>query len=92
MSPPQSPATIEDVIARMRAIDAELPTQDGVAWFNKLYLRVTERLKERSEEGGFQTPGFLERLDVVFADLYFRAYDAVEADAETAPKAWAPLW
>lgn len=92
MSPPQSPATIEDVIARMRAIDAELPTQDGVAWFNKLYLRVTERLKERSEEGGFQTPGFLERLDVVFADLYFRAYDAVEADAETAPKAWAPLF
>ena len=52
----------------MRAIDAELPTSDGVAWFNKLYLRVTERVKESSEQGAFQSPGFLERLDASRAD------------------------
>jgi Family of unknown function (DUF5995) len=77
----------------MRAIDTELPTKDGVAWFNKLYLRVTERVNQWHQRGAFQCPGFLERLDVVFADLYFRAYDAVEAgDAEAAPEAWEPLF
>lgn len=84
-------ATIDDVIARMRAIDAALPTLDGVAWFNKLYLRVTERVKESHDEGAFQRPGFLERLDVVFADLYFRAYELAEVGAPV-PKAWAPLF
>jgi hypothetical protein len=77
----------------MRAIDAELPTKDGVAWFNKLYLRVTERVNEWHRRGAFRCPGFLERLDVVFADLYFGAYDAVEAgNPEVAPKAWVPLF
>ena len=86
-------ATIDDVIARMRAIDAELPTLDGVAWFNKLYLRVTERVKESYDKGIFQDPGFLERLDVVFADLYFSTYDLAEAgDSGAVPKAWAPLF
>ncbi len=73
----------------MRAIDAKLPTNDGVAWFNKLYLRVTERVKEWQ---GFQSPGFLERLDVAFADLYFRALEAGEADPKTSPRAWVPLF
>ena len=84
-------ATIDDVLARMRAIDAALPTLDGVAWFNKLYLRVTERVKESYDKGEFQRPGFLERLDVVFADLYFRTYELAEA-GHPVPKAWAPLF
>ena len=85
--------TIDDVITRMRAIDAELPTRDGVAWFNKLYLRVTERVKEEHASGAFRSPGFLERLDVVFAELYFRAYDRAKAgDSGRLPKAWAPLF
>jgi hypothetical protein len=89
----QSPATMPDVIARMGALDAALPTKDGVAWFNKLYLRVTERVQERHVEGAFQSPGFLERLDVAFADLYFRAYDAVQAgNPDAVSKAWAPLF
>ncbi|MBA2419822.1 MAG: hypothetical protein H0V57_01685 [Thermoleophilaceae bacterium] len=93
MSSLPPPKTIDDVIARMRAIDAELATKDGVAWFNKLYLRVTERVKEWHEKGAFQSPGFLERLDVVFAGLYFQAYEAAEAGgAEAAPKAWVPLF
>jgi hypothetical protein len=92
VNPAQSPATIDDVLARMRAIDSELPTNDGVAWFNKLYLRVTERIKERYEQGAFRCPGFLERLDVVFGDLYFRAYAAGQAGDSETSKAWAPLF
>ena len=34
--------TIADVIARMREIDGTLPPHDGVAWFNRLDLAVTE--------------------------------------------------
>jgi hypothetical protein len=84
---------MEDVIARMRAIDTELPIRDGVGWFNKLYLRVTERVKERGEQGAFQNPAFLERLDVVFANLYFRVYKAVRAGAaDAASKPWMPLF
>ena len=93
MPPADPPKTIDEVIARMRAIDAELPTKDGVAWFNKLYLRVTERVKEQYDQGAFQSPGFLEQLDLAFADLYFRAYEAVKSrNPKAAPKAWVPLF
>lgn len=77
----------------MRDIDAALPTRDGVAWFNKLYLRVTEQVKDWHENGAFESPGFLERLDVVFADLYFRAREAIEAgELKVEHKAWMPLF
>ncbi len=36
--------TIADVIARMQAIDALLPANDGLKWFNRLYLMVTEQV------------------------------------------------
>jgi len=84
--------TIDDVIARMQAIDAELPQADGVAWFNKLYLEVTKAIQQETREGKFGSSRFLERLDVVFAGYYFRAYETGQADARAAPKAWAPLF
>jgi len=37
-------ATIPDVIARMQAIDALLPVTDGLKWFNRLYLMVTQQV------------------------------------------------
>jgi hypothetical protein len=43
-------ATLDDVLERMRAIDAALPRDDGVAYFNRLYLRTTEEVV-RSIEG-----------------------------------------
>ena len=33
-----APDTIAGVIARMQAIDALLPSNDGLKWFNRLYL------------------------------------------------------
>ena len=38
------PTTVDGVIARLRTIDAELPADDGVAVFNRMYLAVTERI------------------------------------------------
>ena len=78
--------TIAEVIDRLRALDASLPENDGIAWFTKLYLRVTEAVHgEIAEALGFEDPAFLTRLDVVFANLYFTALEAP-------PKAWAPLF
>jgi hypothetical protein len=75
------------VIARLRELDGRLPREDGIAWFNLLYLRVTERVEERLRAGRFRRPRFLARLDVLFAGLYF---DALEADRR-APRPWREL-
>jgi hypothetical protein len=49
--------------------------------------------QERHDQGAFRSPGFLARLDVAFADLYFRAYHEVEAgNPHAVSKAWAPLF
>lgn len=87
--PSSQPAkTVADVIDRLRAIDASLPANDGVAWFTKLYLRVTEAVEaEVAEALGVRDPAFLSRLDVVFANLYFDALGRANG-----PKAWAPLF
>ena len=87
-----APATIDDVIDRMRSLDARLPAQDGLAWFNRLYLRVTERVQEALGAGVFQAPRFLIHLDVTFATLYFRAVEAARTEGTArSPAAWAPL-
>src|SRR5680860_344228 len=73
--PQEEPATIEGVIARMRLIQAQLPPKDGVAQFNKMYLTVTEDVLQKSVDHEFEDRDFVERLDVVFANLYFKALD-----------------
>jgi hypothetical protein len=85
------PATIAGVIERMQAIEAALPRRDGVAWFTRLYLAVTEHVQASLRPGAFRDPAFLDRLDVVFANLFFSALKSFTADPATAPKAWAPL-
>ncbi len=80
------------VAARMDAIAAPLPENDGVRRFNELYLAVTRGVADESASGaGYQDPAFISRLDVVFADLYFDAVDDVAAGREI-PRAWAPLF
>jgi hypothetical protein len=82
--------TIADVIERMRSIDAELPSTDGVAVFNQIYLSVTEKVAEAlARQAVFEDPEFMERLDVVFAGLFLEAYDAEGGDR---PRAWEPLF
>jgi uncharacterized protein DUF5995 len=82
--------TIGDVIARMEAIDASLPRKDGVAYFNRLYLQVTKAVLAASEQTTFEDPQFLDRLDVVFAALYFDAEATISTGAPC-PVAWRPL-
>jgi hypothetical protein len=84
--------TVDDVIARMRAIDAELPRGDGVAAFNRVYLEVTERVRDGIGQGFFRDLALMQRMDVEFARLYFAAYEAGRTSGAEAPPAWAPLF
>ena len=82
---------IEAVAARMDAIAAPLPENDGVRRFNELYLAVTRAVALESATTTYADPAFISRLDIVFADLYFAAIDDSDAGHEM-PKAWAPLF
>ena len=89
----QAPAsTIEDAVGIMTAIEETLPSSDGLWWFNHLYLRVTLGVRAAmGTSAAFGDPAFLERLDVVFANLYFEAIAAGDRDPGAAPPAWRPL-
>ena len=82
--------TIDDVVAAMRAIEAALPENDGVRWFNVLYRRVTEAVQ--AEGALWEDWPFLQRFDVAFARLYFEAIIAWESNPDRAPRAWRPLF
>lgn len=86
-----SPATIADVIARMQAIDALLPANDGLKWFNRLYLMVTQQVDLHPPGGAWQSPVWLTQLDVVFANLYFGAV-AGFLGGQPVPSAWSALF
>ena len=64
----------------MTTLDRELSDADGLWWFNHLYLRVTLAVRSAVTTTTFRDPAFLERLDVVFANLYFDAVAAGDAD------------
>jgi hypothetical protein len=75
----------------MEAIAAHLPPEDGLACFNRMYLEVTQQVDAELGQQVFADPAFLTRLDVVFANLYFAAVDAMTTSPSNLPTAWAPL-
>jgi hypothetical protein len=83
--------SIEEVVQVMTAIDEDLPDDDGLKWFNRLYLRVTVDVRKAVEEATFRDPAFLAALDVIFANLYFAALSADQDGGPGAPAAWRPL-
>jgi hypothetical protein len=74
----------------MQRIDGTLPRKDGVAYFNRLYRKVTEAVEKAGAATVFDDPAFLVRLDVVFARFYFDAESTIAAGTP-APVAWRPL-
>jgi hypothetical protein len=99
--------TIAEVVDRLTLIEQDLdgffspagggpaarrdrpPLPDGVACFNGMYLRVTQAVRDELPQ--FESPEFVERLDVLFAEYYFQAFDAAAA-GEWISKAWEPLF
>src|SRR6478735_8363298 len=74
--PPGQPVSVDALVARMQEIDRTLPADDGVGDFNRMYLRVTELVRDRLVAGWFANPAFVTRLDLVFAGLHLDAVGA----------------
>ena len=90
---PTGPVTsIPDAIARMQEIEAVLPPGDGLACFNRMYLIVTQTVKEQVTQHFFQDPAFMQHLDIVFANLYLGAVDGFRSQPSTACRAWNVLF
>jgi hypothetical protein len=85
-------ASVDEVIEIMSALDRELTNNDGVWWFNRLYLRVTLAVRDAVQTSTFHDARFMERLDILFANLYFDAVAAGDRQWRDAPPAWRPLF
>ena len=81
--------TIDDVVVTMRAIDAALSDDDGLKWFNYLYLEVTKAVRE--DQSAWQDWPSLQQFDVVFARLYFEALQTWEREPILTARSWRPL-
>jgi hypothetical protein len=75
----------------MRALDAALPSRDGTAVFNRVYLAVTEEVGRRIDAGRFADARAAITLDVRFAERYLAAVDAAASDRRP-PACWRPLF
>jgi len=83
--------SIPDVIAGLQLIDQLCVDVNGLKWFNRLYLSVTQAVQERVNAGGFSDPAWLARLDVEFAGLYFRSLGCALSGAPC-PGCWQAMF
>ena len=84
--------SIEDVINVMRGLDDVLQNSDGLKWFNLLYLKVTEGVRDSPPAEGWENPQYVERLAVIFAGLYFSAIASWQRDHDSVVRSWSPLF
>ena len=91
--PPAGPpvTTMDEAITRMQAIAAALPSADGLACFNRMYLQVTQLVAGDVGQNFFADPVYLTKLDVTFANMYLDAVNALTTSPGNLPTAWAPL-
>lgn len=83
---------IAEVIERMTDILAVLSSDDGVSRFTWMYLQVTNAVQAAMPGQTFEDRAYLERLDVVFANLFLSAFAASVRDPAAIPNAWRPLF
>ena len=86
-----SVTAIADIIASMKAINDLLPGNDGLKWFNLLYLQVTQEIDSHPPDGGWEDPTWLTRLDVVFAGFYFKAIADWLQNSSSVASSWKAL-
>lgn len=88
------PGPVAEVVAAMQerldALPAELAHRRH---FLGTYLRTTEAVGAAIDTGRFEDPAWVERWDVVFAELFIRAFDADLAQrsgppGEPVPRPW----
>src|SRR3984885_8804630 len=87
---PSAPTTIEQVIEIMQQIDDCIPNDDGLKWFNRLYLAVTRQV-DLQPVGDWKDPSWLIDLDVVFAGFYLRALAGFLSGDPSVPSSWTAM-
>src|SRR6266550_5795059 len=85
------PGDVGAALMLMKTIGGILPNDDGLKWFNTLYLIVTEEVVKRPPPNGWQDAAWLTHLDVVFAGMYFGAIKA-SLQFSTMPASWRALF
>lgn len=86
-----APTTIKCVIDIMQQIDGCIPNSDGLKWFNRLYLSVTQQV-DLQPASSWKNPSWLISLDVVFAGFYFRALAAFLNGDPSVPSSWIAMF
>jgi hypothetical protein len=82
------PHSIDDVVGILDSVDAVCADNDGLKWFNWLYLQVTLAVQARvNAAGGFADPAWVAALDVEFAGFYLGAIQAALGSG-AAPGCW----
>ena len=85
------PRSIPDVLQTLHTIHATCIDEDGLKWFNWLYLQVTQAVETRVAGGGFADPAWVAQLDVQFANLYFAAVKS-SLSGQSTPGCWQVLF
>ncbi|WP_406697678.1 DUF5995 family protein [Singulisphaera sp. Ch08] len=85
------PASLDEVIARLgEIIDRFDRERSRLSIYPTVYQRITIKVKEMVEAGGFQDPEWMTRLDLLFADRFFKCLDNYLAGRTTEiPRCWA---
>jgi hypothetical protein len=86
-----APTTIGQVIQVMQQIDDCIASSDGLKWFNRLYLSVTQQV-DLQPFGSWKDPSWLVSLDVVFAGFYFRALAGFLSGDPSVPSSWTVMF
>jgi len=86
-----APTTIEQVIELMEQIDNCIANGDGLKWFNRLYLSVTQQV-DLQPSTYWKDPSWLIDLDVVFAGFYLRALAGYLSGDPTVPASWTAMF
>jgi hypothetical protein len=78
---------LADVLDEMQERLDALPADSSRRHFLATYRRITTAIGQAIEDGLFEDPDWVERWDVVFAQLYFEAHDS-DAVGRPAPRPW----
>lgn len=85
------PEDVDGVVGALErwqeVLERERGVRDGLACFNRLYLRITRDIRALLDDTDVTGKDFLARLDVEFARRYLRA----TGGGGTVPRAWAVL-
>src|SRR5690242_20169541 len=84
--------TADGALELLTAIVNTLPPGDGIWCFSRLYQAVTADVREAIVGASFEDPKWLDRLDAVFANLYFAALTEFFRNSPSTPRAWYPLF